>query len=183
MKMERFTEKVLKNIGKLDSENISSVVRTLQNEAHIMETIFNHLPEGVIFLDSQMRIVLVNRAARDMLSLGENQSIEGKLDNLISEGELLRVLKQSLKQPDRIVQEEIYLTRPRERLVLINIYPLFDFKDERMGNILTFWDITEKDRNEKISTYRKTEKKKPKLKRQKKRCRMMKKSKEKMSIL
>jgi len=62
------------------------------NELQKLETILNHIEDGVIILDSQEKLLLVNPAARRAFNIGEENLIGKNVAEIISNPDLLGII-------------------------------------------------------------------------------------------
>ncbi len=72
-----FLDKVLGRIGRLDPEDLQTVVQRLARERSFLETLFNTIEDGVLVVDEQGRIVYFNLAVTNLLGL-KAQDAEGQ---------------------------------------------------------------------------------------------------------
>lgn len=146
---DRFTEKFLTRLDRIDRRNVEDYVRKLAEERQLIESIFNRLPEGIVFVDPQGQIVLVNQAAREILGRSFEEHLHGSLLNYITHPEIYQFLDDHLKLERRILHKEFQIFAPRERIILLNLFPFFDEENRRVGTVITLHDVTEKSFSEK----------------------------------
>src|SRR5947208_12490438 len=72
-----FLDKVLGRIGRLDTEELQTVVQRLARERSFLETLFNTIEDGVLVVDEAGRILYFNQAVTRLLGLQSN--VEGEL--------------------------------------------------------------------------------------------------------
>src|SRR3989442_7070903 len=73
-----FLDKVLRRVGRLDTEGLQTVVQRLARERGFLETLFNTIEDGVLVVDEAGRIIYFNQAVTRLLGL-QADTAEGKL--------------------------------------------------------------------------------------------------------
>lgn len=104
--------------------------------------IVDQIPEGVIVIDANHRIVDVNPAARTMLVAGETEMIGQPLDAAVQDPQLEQALFQIIKpggQPGHM--QDVHLDG---RVLSLRTTPLLHEGDESVGQIILLEDITER---------------------------------------
>jgi len=86
-----------------------TAMRELRAEKARIETLVEELVDGVIAVDRQQRIILINSAARQMFALGE-EAVEGRpVADILKQAEILELLAQPFQQDTASVTREIDL--------------------------------------------------------------------------
>lgn len=70
----RFQERIIPKIDTLDPQSMQSVIQHLARERGFLENIFNTVHEAVLVIDSTLRILYHNAAAKEMLGLPDELS-------------------------------------------------------------------------------------------------------------
>ena len=70
MPTPKFDDKLLARLDRLDPDQVQSYLAHVLGQRQLFQTIFNHLDEGVIVTDSELRMLFINRRARTMLGWG-----------------------------------------------------------------------------------------------------------------
>lgn len=116
--------------------------RGLDQRRRFIETVFKGVTSGIIGLNKDLNITLVNTTATEILSAGQTELLGRRMDSVLPQ--IDGTLKQALEQQNRITQAEIKLPvedgEPRILLVRVAIELV---EDEDMGAVVTFDDITE----------------------------------------
>ncbi len=115
--------------------------RELDERNRFTETVLSGVSAGVIGLDRNGLIHLPNRSACDLLATDPNAMIGRPMADVAPE--LLDILTESVRRPDRLVQHEVKLARAgRTRTLLVSV-AAEQLAGETIGYVLTFDDITE----------------------------------------
>lgn len=127
------------------ASSLSATLGALKSERDLLEGILLGMQEGVLLLDTQARVLLVNPALREMLLLGPN--VAGKtLLELVRHAELKLLLDEAMSS-EAPVHSEIELAglKPRRLLVRAASQP-----DKPWGLLAVFVDVTDMRRLESL---------------------------------
>ncbi len=117
-------------------------VNTLLNDRRrFMEAVLSGVSAGVIGVNVDGNITLVNRSAEKLLSVSEKDLLDQPLSNVL--GDFSDLYLQAREQPDKFVQDQIMLVIAGvERNFAVRV-TREQSGDEDHGYIITFDDITE----------------------------------------
>ncbi len=141
MKKRNFSplDKVLSRIDGLDSQNLSILVRRLERERDLMETVLDTLREGVIVLSGDGSIDYANSAAVQLLGV----SIEK-----VTGAELRRIspdIAKALELPELVeaLTREIEVTYPEPRFLRLHLTRVGSLNDsESSRRVAVLSDVT-----------------------------------------
>lgn len=136
-----FVKKVYEKIEDLGQDALRDFTDKLFEEREFFHLIFDSMAEGVLVADSTHKIQYSNRTAE--LLLGKQS---GSLINISALGctqctEFNKFLKYALIDNEKIRNKEVYLEAKTQRVLNINIFPIFKDTDLK-GNIIMFMDIS-----------------------------------------
>jgi two-component system phosphate regulon sensor histidine kinase PhoR len=147
----------------IDSEEIVGLAETLGVTARTLndrfvelsrqrnerEAILTSMVEGVIAVDLQNRIVLVNDAVGHLLSTSVTDP-EGKpLEEAVRNADLHRFVA-GAQSSRELAQGEIVVRDPNERIMLATATPLQDANGGRIGTLIMLNDVTQLRRLERV---------------------------------
>jgi two-component system phosphate regulon sensor histidine kinase PhoR len=99
------------------AESLSATLGTMRGERDLLGRILESMQEGVLVMDAQRRILLVNPSLREMLALS-SETVGRVAIEVIRNAELQRLLETALASEDSISGEiEIAGLKPRRALV------------------------------------------------------------------
>jgi two-component system, OmpR family, phosphate regulon sensor histidine kinase PhoR len=127
----------------LDEKN-----RTILQSNERLSALLDRLIVGVVLLDSEQRIEMMNPAVYQILGIDENLLGRSFLEMSKSYG-LVQIIQQTF-QKKKNRNEEIYIYYPNERILDINTMVVPDAKGNQV--IVLLYDITEIRRLEKVRT-------------------------------
>lgn len=135
---------MISKLDKLDTNNIQSYVMRLAHEKGFLEAVFNTIREGVIVIDSHLRLQYANKAACDMLGFPRNFH-DLRINRFLRDIDWKRILREDEGEWYRISSRDVEVFYPKRRVLSFYLVP----HESRKGMatvILT--DITEKRRSE-----------------------------------
>ena len=99
-KTRAFEDRFLSKIGKIDRRDIRDYLAQLLSRKQFLETIFDHLNEGIIVTDPELSIIYSNRMARQMLNWPKRRRFLGEnLAERCPEGPLREILENMARRP------------------------------------------------------------------------------------
>jgi two-component system, OmpR family, phosphate regulon sensor histidine kinase PhoR len=114
--------------------------RILENEGRL-KTVLEGLISGVFMIDKQSKIVLLNRSAEDILGFNSDELLGRDFDQANLPFELTELIDMCLQSKEHIRDERVFYF-PEERLLEINLSPMFRAGEETAGVLVVMHDIT-----------------------------------------
>lgn len=135
---DSFFEKIIGNLETADKSNIQAVLQRAARERSFFQTVFNAVNEGIIVIDTDLKIQYVNHSAKTILGIPEkyeDQPINRFFRDL--EWRKMRNADGSWTQSSRYEVEILY---PVRRVLLVYLVPL---GAENNSATIILHDITE----------------------------------------
>jgi len=142
MQYSRFIQKVFQKLDKLDNEKIREIMLELTKEKELYRIVFDSMIEGVIVINSDRKIIMINRAMKNFISMSGHGVYLQEINYCNFDEEIKKILNDALSHNYKIVDKEIHLSRNNKSFAL-SILPLVS-EEELIGNIIILMDITEK---------------------------------------
>ena len=117
------------------SELLQTSILQVATERDRIEAVLQGMNEGVIGLDAQMRVTLVNRGARELLNLPEH-TVGMAIQRLVPLTDFQRLITHA--QNELSTETEIQLTSPGSRLLLVRTTR----QRSTEGLVIVLYDIT-----------------------------------------
>lgn len=141
MATTRFLDKLLERAERIDRYQLEEYLKGLVWENTFLRNAIDRMDIGVILLDSNSRIKIINDTAEFLLGISESKLKAKKISQCPIDPLLLGVL-------DRVrdkFEQEVYVTFPREQLLRVSIFSVKEegLLEENLGWIVTIRDITE----------------------------------------
>lgn len=144
-----FLNRLLARAEKVDKEQIVDYMVEIAQERDLLVLIFNSMIEGMIVIDEDENVVLINQSARNILELGDGPTAPLiPFSKLIRNRDLLRLCNRGINSEEPILEHEYkVLFDEEERYLELNMIPLQN-NDERHGTMFLFIDETEQKEQE-----------------------------------
>ncbi|GGD50488.1 two-component system histidine kinase PnpS [Paenibacillus nasutitermitis] len=113
--------------------------RIHQNESQLASVLDNMI-DGVVMIDRNGRIVLLNRCAEEMLGFSSRELVGRDYVEAKQQYELLQIIQHGLERREHL-REEITFYFPEERLLDLNLVPIIQ-DDEFGGVLLVLQDVS-----------------------------------------
>lgn len=130
------------------ADSLEEKNRTILQSNERLSALLDRLIVGVVLLDSEQRIEMMNPAVYQILGIDENLLGRSFLEMSKSYG-LVQIIQQTF-QKKKNRNEEIYIYYPNERILDVNTMVVPDAKGNQV--IVLLYDITEIRRLEKVRT-------------------------------
>jgi sigma-B regulation protein RsbU (phosphoserine phosphatase) len=129
------------NLGRL------KIIKRLERSK--MDALIRSMTDGVIMMDEADHLEIINPAAQDMLRI-KNPSTEAVLERL-GQMKLQTLYWETAKSGAPSLEQEISY---KSTYFSVNIVPVFDSEDSRVGTVLVFRDFTELHKINKVNSQR-----------------------------
>jgi two-component system phosphate regulon sensor histidine kinase PhoR len=121
---------------------LESRIETIISQRNQLETVLASMLEGVIAVDSEERIVSINRSAAQLFE-NEPANCQGKsIEEVIRSPAMQQFIRRSLssKSPS---EEDITVFQNEERVIDVIGSPLLDVNQHQIGALVVFHDVTQ----------------------------------------
>lgn len=133
-----FLDKVLTRLNRLDRDGLESLVKRLQTERALLETLFQTIEDGVMVTDREGQVVFLNQAAGRLIGYPTENALGQPLKRLLPE--LERDLHHPI-DPGNTLRREIEVGFPKPRFLRVFAAPID--QDPRAGLAMVLHDATE----------------------------------------
>ncbi|MCI0184247.1 sigma 54-interacting transcriptional regulator [Sulfoacidibacillus ferrooxidans] len=107
----------------------------VERQKHFYQTIFNLSYDGIVGVDNDGRIIIINEAGANFLGISISEATKGNIATINPKASLLRVLADQSFHHDEI-------RRLESHTAIINRAPVY-YNDELIGAVSSMRDITE----------------------------------------
>ena len=115
----------------------TELMKKSQNDSYKHNLIFNSTNDGMIVIDKEERIMILNKSAEKMIGIQKNEGIGKPITDIISASLLPRVLRTRRTE----CNQELLLNNGLK--IISTRIPIIDEHDHLIGGIAIFKDITE----------------------------------------
>lgn len=116
-------ERLIERMDQLDPASIQAYILRLVREKDFLETIFNAIEEGVIVVDSRLRVRYINQASRDLLGIQEEAGSQ-RIDRYLRDVDWRPLLEADSKDWKRVSRQEIEVFYPVHRFLSFYLVPV-----------------------------------------------------------
>lgn len=158
---ERFVHKFIEKFERIDPRYVEAFLTRLSSERNFLEDLMNLIDQGIVVLDSEKSIILINTAAMKILNI-TNEDPSGKpIKKYLIDPRLEIFFDKVWDLTDKSVNTEITLEYPRPMLLGVTIinYRLSD-PDNFSSKVFVFSDLSDREKklaevlkNEKMNTF------------------------------
>jgi signal transduction histidine kinase len=142
MQYSAFMQKVFQKLDKLDKNSIKELMLELSTEKELYKLVFDSMVEGVIVTNHENKLVLINRAMEEFISVSKNRRSFPDLESCTFDPEIKKIIVGALARSQKVLEREVYLARTDKSFTL-SILPLLH-NEEMIGHVIILMDITEK---------------------------------------
>lgn len=114
--------------------------RIRRNESQL-ESVLANMINGIVMIDANGRIVLMNRRAEEVLGVKAGELTGKHFSEMRQQYELARMIQDAMDNKEHL-REEITFYFPEERLLELNLVPFRQDGDEFGGVLLVVQDVT-----------------------------------------
>lgn len=138
-------------------QRLEEIHLDLENRHRYIETILRSVTAGVISVDKTGRISTINKSAEKMLGIKGSDLLGKKYKNVVGKyyRDIIKDLVKKAFKSGGAIEEETGLTIKGENLTfLLSLSILRDEKDDYLGMLLLFDDLTELIKGQRAATWR-----------------------------
>ncbi len=128
----------LHRMAEREEERTGDLLRRLSEH----QAVLSSMTEGVLAVDSALRVLSLNPAAARMFGADAGQARGRSLVELVRHPDLLRLTQAALDSPEP-VEGEIALSDADRRILQVHGTPLHDGRGQRIGVLVVLNDVTE----------------------------------------
>lgn len=143
---------------KRSKENLEQANINIDQRRKYMETVLGNVSAGVVSVDKNDVITIINKAAEKMLDIRTEKVLNNRYQNVLSPEHMALVdelLKDLQKSGRNSIEKQIELTlRDRVLTVLMTTTLIYDDDGKYMGMVVVFEDLTQIQKAERAAAWR-----------------------------
>lgn len=117
-------------------------IRTISRQGHEQEAMLASMVEGVLAVDTQQRVISLNRAAAELLSCHIQESLGRGLQEVVRSAQLRRFVSQAL-EGRRPIEDDLVLSGLGGRILQAHGTALRDASGHAVGAVIVLNDVTQ----------------------------------------
>ncbi len=123
------------------AESLDGKIKEIKNRSMELEAVHSSMLEGVIALDNDEKIITINRAAARIFDFAESKFKAQYIFEVARNFELQKFIHKALAIHGPI-EDDIIITGDQDLILNIHSTALFNTREQRMGTLIIFHDIT-----------------------------------------
>ncbi len=123
------------------ADSLQRQMNRISEDESRLKNVLDNMNSGVVMIDRNDTIVLLNRAAEEMLGAPAAELLGRGFGALKQHAELTELIGECMKER-RYIREELMFYYPEERIVEIHLAPLANAGGESAGIVIVLHDIT-----------------------------------------
>jgi len=135
----RFRQELQQQVAQATAE-LRDTNTALAAEQRRLQTLVDHMPNGLLMLDGEGRIAMVNQQAEALLGVTRYELLGRPLPDSGLPVELVASL--SASQPPEAERYDVSLATPTPRALQVHAAPVIDGQGKRLGLVYVFHDVT-----------------------------------------
>lgn len=140
--------RILYKIVAQASAAVTKLRHVLETEKGKLSAMVESMSEGVIMIDNEKRLLVINPAAKDFLNIKDPEpSVFTVLDVLNSKLDLRKKIDEAIKKRSLIVVDEVILAN---RVLKLFIAPVKDRKEKLIGTVVALHDVSKEKELERL---------------------------------
>ena len=136
---KNFYDRLSARFESLDASSRQAGFSLLLRERGFFETVFNAVDDGILVIDSDLRLRYFNRAAKELLALPEDTS-NLRLSKLLPDVDWARIIMSGEGGYQQVSRQELQILYPEERYLQFYLTPLGSAAD---AATVILHDVTE----------------------------------------
>ncbi len=142
---EKFIRKLLEKVKIVDEKYFEYYILTINRDKIFLEELVNLLDEGILVLDQDKNIIIINDCAKKILNIHTEDPINKPIEKFIIDEKLRIFFEKMWEFEDKSINTEITLDYPSKMSIGVNIINFKSTdKNNSMNKIFVFSDLTDK---------------------------------------
>ena len=118
-------------------------IETISRQRNQLETVLASMQEGVIAVDTEERIININRAAAQLFENEPSNCQDKSIQEVIRSPALQQFIRRAVINPIPVAEEDIIVFQTEERVIHAKSSPLLDAGRRQLGTLLVLNDVTQ----------------------------------------
>ncbi|GIP27839.1 PAS domain-containing sensor histidine kinase [Paenibacillus sp. J23TS9] len=123
------------------ADSLQNQLQTIRDNEDLLQSVMDNMTSGILLLDAECHIALINPAAEGMLNVRSGQLNGRSINELKQYYELTRLIKDGITER-KIIHEERSVFRPEETILHLDGVPMFGEEQSFKGMLFLLQDVT-----------------------------------------
>lgn len=123
------------------ADSLQNQLQTIRDNEDLLQSVMDNMTSGILLLDAECNIALINPAAEGMLDVRSGQLNGRSINELKQYYELTRLIKDGITER-KIIHEERSIFQPEETILHLDGVPMFGEEQSFKGMLFLLQDVT-----------------------------------------
>ncbi|WP_136604178.1 two-component system histidine kinase PnpS [Paenibacillus dokdonensis] len=123
------------------ADSLQNQLQTIRDNEDLLQSVMDNMTSGILLLDAECRIALINPAAEGMLNVRGGQLNGRSINELKQYYELTRLIKDGITER-KFIHEERSVFRPEETILHLDGVPMYGEEQAFKGMLFLLQDVT-----------------------------------------
>lgn len=124
------------------ADSLQQQLKIIRDNEDLLQSVLANMTGGIMFVDVEGRIALVNKAACRILRIREEETLGRPYQDIKRSYELLKFINQGVTQKQHL-SEELTVYDPEEKILRCDVVPMYEEDDGYRGMLFHIQDVTE----------------------------------------
>jgi len=141
--MRKFIQKALEKLGKMDTDQIASLIARISEENDMLGMLLESMTDGIVVTDREHRVTLYNKSAERLFPFSADDVMDKLLWDCLEDRDLAGFFAGALRSQENVMDREFTLENGGTRILSVSILPLAR-GGSIQGTVVHVEDVTEK---------------------------------------
>ncbi|WP_218095839.1 two-component system histidine kinase PnpS [Paenibacillus solanacearum] len=123
------------------ADSLQLQMERISEDENRLKSVLENMISGVVMIDREGRIALLNRSAEELLGFAAQELLGKKFDQAKQQLEFMQLIQECVDTKEHI-RDEVIFYYPAERILEINLNPIWQNNDVWAGVLIVLHDIT-----------------------------------------
>ncbi|CAG7630757.1 two-component system histidine kinase PnpS [Paenibacillus allorhizosphaerae] len=123
------------------ADSLQLQMERISEDENRLKSVLENMISGVVMIDRDGRIALLNRSAEELLGFAAQELLRKKFDQAKQQFEFMQLIQECIDTKEHI-RDEVIFYYPTERILEINLNPIWQNNDVWAGVLIVLHDIT-----------------------------------------
>ncbi|TVY07443.1 two-component system histidine kinase PnpS [Paenibacillus cremeus] len=123
------------------ADSLQLQMKRISEDENRLKSVLEHMSSGVVMIDHEGKIVLLNRSAEEILGFSSQELLGKPFDQAKQPFEFTQMIQECIDIREHIRDEMIFYY-PTERMLEINLNPVWQQNEDWAGVLIVLHDIT-----------------------------------------
>ncbi|ANE48432.1 histidine kinase [Paenibacillus swuensis] len=123
------------------ADSLQFQMNRIQEDESRLKSVLENMISGVVMIDREGHIVLLNRSAEEILGFNSKELLGKTYDQAKQQYEMTQIIQECMEKKEHI-RDELTFYFPEERILEINLVPMYHSETDWAGIVIVLHDIS-----------------------------------------